>query len=484
MAYDLYGGGEGPARPGSSGGGVGAGAAGATSTSAKKNDTWGQAVAVVYGCAAVKCVPLMMEANGTGSATLDGSTGTAGKIARAQYGLAIGEIASIDGLIYRGRLYGPTAIATHQLVYTNMVYQPGTSSFERPLGNVATAAEWSILSARSVDYRIPFGHLAHARIEMLCCPDGISPPPELRAVVSGFFSDRNNPTREAAIGSHWTINDANPADVITDLIENSVYGLGYPAGTVVVDVGADGAAESSYRRYCDAHSFFIALGLDKVVQVADVIAMILQATKSVGFWDGDGTTGLMVFKVVPLGDAAKTGNGVTFTPVLTALEVDDDHLIRDRENPVLVRRTPVVDTYNVVPVEWSRDTALRDSEVATVEVPDVASQDATGMRRSDPVSLPCIRTDAHARAVSTWLAQRSLNGRGTYEFAVTPRAAATIQVGDLLSLVHVPMGLNGQLVRVTETDENARGDLRVQAVEWHTAASITINSLPRLEDGA
>jgi hypothetical protein len=46
------------------------------------------------------------------------------------------------------------------------------------------------------------------------------------------------------------------------------------------------------------------------------------------------------------------------------------------------------------------------------------------------------------------------------------------------------MGLDGQLVRVMETDENARGELQVRAVEWHTGAAITINSLPRLEDGA
>jgi hypothetical protein len=478
MIGDPYGPGwSGVGRDGAGGLGVRTGATGTSTTSAKKNNTWGEVVGVVYGCAVVKGVPLMLEANGTGAIALDGTNYSTIELALAQYGFASGPVASIDGLIYEDRLYGATAISPHQLEYGFMDWGVG-NSFELVLGDVATAAEWSVNSARAEDYRIPFGHVAHVRIQYLGCPNGLVPPPDMRAVVSGFFADRHNAAREAYLDNHWVINDANPADIVKDLIENSVYGLGYPVGTAVVTVGSDGNAASSYETYCDAFGLWIAMGIDVRVQVVDIIAQILQATNSVGFWDGDAATGQMTFRVVPLGDKARTANGVTFTPVLTALEITDEHLQLDGENPVLVRRRALADTFNSVPVEWSRDTLTRDVELVTAEMPDVASQDATGVRRSDPVSLPCIRTQAHASWIAKILTDRSLYARDEWEFQVNPRAAAYLQVGDMVSLNHAAMAVTGEILRIIETDENERGVLTIRAVKWLTATDVTVVTLP------
>ena len=487
MAWNQYGDGEATYAAGGGGGsGWGIGPR-RGSSSAPPNETWGKAIAAVYGCATVKAVPLMLELNGTGSATLDGSTGTAGDNGLAQYGFAIGPVTSIDGLIYRDRLYGPTEIAGHQLPYTDMVYQPGTSSFERPLGDADTATEWSVMSARSWDYRVPFGHVATARIEKLCCPPvgslspppegGYAPKPEMKAVISGFFSDRHNPAREAALGDHWVINDANPADVIRDLLENTRYGLGFPAGTVIVTVGADGTAASSYETYCDAYSLWIALGVDETLQVADAISQILLATNSVGFWEGNS------FKVVPLGDLPKTANGVTYTPVATALAIDDSILILDGESTVVVRRTPLADTFNSVPVEWSEDTPTREVVISTAEIPDAANVDLFGMRRKEPVPLPCIRTLAHAQFIARILTERNLYARDFWEFRVNPRAAALLQVGDMVSLTHVAMGVAGEILRIVETDEDERGELAIKAVKWLSTTEITVTELPAVDDG-
>ena len=473
--YDSGIGGIGGGTPGASGSSGGGVVPVGGSTSAVNNDTWGEAIQVVYGCATIKGVPLMLQVvsgQETGDVALDGvNTETSVPVARAQYGLASGPVASVDGVVYEKRLYGPAAIALHQIDWDYISAGPASYGPTFPLGDVATASEWSELTGAAADYRIPFGHIATMRCARLGCPDGTAAPPDLKAVVSGFFSDRNNVARENYLGDLWTINDANPADVIKDLIENTVYGLGFPAGTVIVDVGSDGLAASSYETYCDAFGLWIAIGIDKTVQVAEVVAQILTATNAVGFWEGNS------FKVVPLGDVAKTANGVTYTPVSTALAVDDDVLILEGENPVLVRRRPLVDTFNSVPVLWSRDTAIRDVEMVTSEVPDTANVDAFGMRRADAVELPCIRTLEHARFISKILTDRSLYARDTWEFRVNPRAAAVLQVGDMVALTHAAMDVAGEILRVVETDEDDRGELTVKAVKWLSTTEITVIEL-------
>jgi hypothetical protein len=469
---------------------AGAGATGVRTTgagtSATKGNTFGKRVQVVYGTAPVIAVPLTVE-EVPGGADYKPDGGGTGHLScwKVQLGLAYGVIHGVEGIIYGTTsttgewLYGPTAIATHQL---DWMYLASAGAFVDPvftLGDPATAAVWSEYSASTDDnWLVPYGHIACMRQPDLYGETDATQPLELKAIVRGLYADTQSTEREHFLDHHWDIYDANPADVITDLLENDEYGLGLPAGTVEVDVGANGAAASSYRNACTAYGLWIALAVDEDAKVVDIIGQILTATNAVGFWEG------ATFKVVPLFDTAKTANGATFTPVLEALEIDDDHLVRDGENPVTVRRRSWSDTTNCVPVEWSRDTALRDAELVTTEDMNTANATDFGVRRSDPISLPCIRNEAHAKLASRWLAERSLYNRAEFEFTVTPRAAATIQVGDLVSLVHVPMGLDGQLVRVTETDENARGDLVVRAVEWHTGATITINSLPRLEDGA
>ena len=478
--YDSGIGGIGGGTPGASGSSGGGVVPVGGSTSAVNNDTWGEAIQVVYGCATIKGVPLMLQVvsgQETGDVALDGvNTETSVPVARAQYGLASGPVASVDGVVYEKRLYGPAAIAFHQIDWDYISAGPASYGPTFPLGDVATAAEWSELTGAAADYRIPFGHIATMRCARLGCPDGTAAPPDLKAVVSGFFSDRNNVARENYLGDLWTINDANPADVLKDLIENTVYGLGFPAGTVIVDVGSDGLAASSYETYCDAFGLWIAIGIDKTVQVAEVVAQILTATNAVGFWEGNS------FKVVPLGDVAKTANGVTYTPVSTALAIDDDVLILEGENPVLVRRRPLVDTFNSVPVLWSRDTVIRDVEMVTSEVPDTANVDAFGMRRADAVELPCIRTLEHARFISKILTDRSLYARDTWEFRVNPRAAAVLQVGDMVSLTHAAMDVAGEILRVVETDEDDRGELTVKAVKWLSTTEITVIELAEVVD--
>ena len=452
----------------------------------KKHQLYGRSVQVVYGTATVTAALLM----GVWKMWVDGETKMDGvhvdspaiTLGRVQFGLAWGPITSVEGIIYYKYLYNPGACAVGEVeaTYLGSLDSPGyPPTFT--LGDVTTSSEWSILSALDADNRVEFGHLAIMRCERFACPgskdffdadsgttlEGPIVPTELKAVIRGTTGAHRNTAREAVSGDRWIIYDAHPADVITDLIENSFYGLAFPAGTVQVDLGGDGTAGSSYRNFCDAYGLYISLGVDRTLSVAEVIRQILTATNSVGFWDG------AQFKVLPLGDETATGNSVTYTPALVALSINDDHLNLDGENPVLIRRAPLVDAFNVCPVEWTRDTMNRDVETITSSSMDVADVTVRRPRTAPPVSLPCVRSEAHALLASAWLANASVYSRDTYEFTVFPNASAKIQVGDVLALTHVASGIDDFLIRVTETDEDARGQLKITAKNWNTGAVYT-----------
>ena len=72
-------------------------------TSAVNKDTWGEAIQVVYGCATIKGVPLMLQvvSGQAGNVALDGvNTENVGPRGACPYGLASGPVASVDGVVY------------------------------------------------------------------------------------------------------------------------------------------------------------------------------------------------------------------------------------------------------------------------------------------------------------------------------------------------------------------------------------------------
>jgi hypothetical protein len=452
----------------------------APGTSAPAHKIYGKRIPVVYGTATVTGMRLWEEFHYypfqvwavVANTMLDGvNVNIDMNVGAFQHGFAFGPVDAIDGIIYEGRVYGveqtPGTVIAQSCLGT--FGSPPTYTPEFPpeftLGDVTTAAEWTYLTGLAADVRIPFGHIACMRSEKLPLPNGVTGVGKVKAIIRGTTAFARNTAREDALADAWEVWDANPADVIVDLIENGIYGLGYPAGTVEVELGGNGLAGSSYTNYCQALGLWIALGIDEDVQVGEILGQILVATNSVGFWDGP------KFKVIPKGDESVTGNGVTYTPVLTALVIDDVFIVKDGENPVLVRRSPLTEAFNVYPVEWSKDNVIRDVEISTTSSMDVVNAGLMGIRTAKPWPLPCIRSEAHALAVSKLLAHASVYERATYEFTVNPQAAARIQVGDVIALNHEMLGISDLLVRVTETDEDSRGQLKVFAKNWNTGAT-------------
>lgn len=449
------GGGSRPTRPGTGGSGGTVGS--------YRSRSYGRPYPIVYGTAAVLGVPLWVYDKGDASVALDGANPGDMRVAEVQYAFGFGPVTSIDGIIYEKRSYRTGGLDPKHLSGRDGATWPYPPEFY--VGDGTTTA-WSHYVDAS--QRIPWRKLALMRCQRFGVPGGAGTTPEIRALVRGKYATHSNAKRNEEGG--WTRYDAAPGDVIRDLLEDTTYGMGLPAGTVVTAVGADGLAASSYDRYCEQSGWWVALAIDGAASVADIVEQVLTATNSVGMWSGG------KFKIVPLGDVAVG----TYSPVLTALAITNDDFVCERdEDAIATTCQPWEDTWNVVEVEYSADTALRDAELVTTESPDVANSSVWGLRRApDVVSLPCIRSKKHAQEISGILARRSCYHRSRFEFRVTIRHGAALEVGDLVALTHDVMGFSNRLARVELIEARPDGTYRVEASEWVTGASVTVLTTP------
>src|ERR1700688_1790095 len=110
----------------------------------------------------------------------------------------------------------------------------------------------------------------------------------------------------------YTAIDCMMSDIITDLLTNVQYGLGFTS--------ADLGSMTQYATYQRAQGFFFSPLLNQQSKGTEILDRWAQISNSWIYCDGTG------FQFVPLGDAAVTGNGVTYTPDLSpayALGVND-----------------------------------------------------------------------------------------------------------------------------------------------------------------
>ena len=94
--------------------------------------------------------------------------------------------------------------------------------------------------------------------------------------------------------------DANPAAIISDFLTNPRYGAGFPAANL--------GDLSVYYAYCEALGIVLSPMLDTQQEALHHLSDIVKITNSAIVWSG----GLL--KIVPYGDQAVTGNGVTTLP--------------------------------------------------------------------------------------------------------------------------------------------------------------------------
>lgn len=249
--------------------------------------------------------------------------------------------------------------------------------------------------------------------------------------------------------------DANPKDVLIDLLTN--YVTGWKAG--LIDDLTD------YGNYCLASNLLVSPVLDQQVQASQFVSDLMETSNSGVFW----SEGLI--KVRPYGDTSVTGNAVTWNPNLTpAYAIGDDDWLSEGEDPLTIDKRQQDDCYNQVQIEYQD----RSNQYNTAIMPasDAANIAAFGPRKEDPKQLHMIKTSATAKVVAQLRVQRLVYIRDDYRFDL-PWNYALLEPMDLVSVTDTDLGVIGQLVRIIqiEDDEDAVRSIIAEPVLVGTAAA-------------
>ncbi len=251
--------------------------------------------------------------------------------------------------------------------------------------------------------------------------------------------------------------DANPADVIADLMTNPLYGLKI-SSEYIGDL-------SDYRDYCAAYGLLLSPVFDRQRQAGQWITLLLEITNA----DVVFSAGQM--RIVPYGDAPATANGVTWTPNLEPVYslTDDDFIAERHAAPVQVQRKIPQDRFNVWVIEYSdRANDYRQGMVAVYSDADIQTY---MLRKAQPREYLPVTDAGTAQRVAQLQMQRALTVLNTYLFRVDQRFIL-LEPMDIVAITDATLGLDAYPVRIVEIVEERDGTLSI------TAEDLGANSTP------
>jgi len=247
-----------------------------------------------------------------------------------------------------------------------------------------------------------------------------------------------------------SIRDANPKDVVYDLLTNPRYGANFPFWKC--------ADWTSFSNYCIASGTFLSMVLDTQTPAADILKQIgLLTTCDYAFTDG-------VLKITPYADATVTGNGATFTPNLTAAyALTYDNFITDggqSKGPLVITRKSMTERFNQVIVKFrNRLNGYADDQAEAKDEADIGMRGLVPMQE---VNAQEIADPQVARNVAQMILQRAIAKSTTFTFTL-PFSFCLLEPMDLVTLTDPRHSLVSKLVRITEITENKHGDLNITA---------------------
>lgn len=258
------------------------------------------------------------------------------------------------------------------------------------------------------------------------------------------------------MGYSSSIPDANPSEIIRDMLTNQNYGCGFPAENL--------GDTSVYGVYCRAAGIFLSPVYSEQTEAQQNISELLEQTNSAAVF----SQGRL--KIVPYGDVKLSGNGAVYVPNLTPVYdlTDDDFIVSGAEDPLRVERKTNADAYNQIQVEYL-DRA-NDYNIAVAEVKDQANIEQYGLRPQDAVKMHGICDAKVANHVAQLLLQRALYVRNEYEFKLGWKYCL-LEPMDLVTLTDEGLGLNKTPVRIIEIEEDEEGVLTVKAEDFPMGAA-------------
>jgi len=262
--------------------------------------------------------------------------------------------------------------------------------------------------------------------------------------------------------------DADPALCIADFLTSLQFGVGFPTSSIDTTTlyTQSGHNDSAYQTYCRAVGLAISPALTSQETASSILARWLQLTNTAAVW----SNGQLQF--IPYGDSVVTGNGVTFTPNVTPIYniTDDDFLIEDKADPLQVSRSDLLESYNV----WRLEISDRANQYAltTIEARDQHSIDlvaqltgTNGIRLAPTVTAHEICDSGVANISAQLILQRAVYIRNTYKFRVD-WGLCLLDPMDLVTVTDAALGLNNEVIRITEIEEDENGYLEITAEEF------------------
>lgn len=253
--------------------------------------------------------------------------------------------------------------------------------------------------------------------------------------------------------------DANPKDVIYDILTNAQYGCNFKA--------TDFGSLTDFSNYCIASGIFISPAYDVQKSGADTVTELSIITNSAPVYS-DG-----VLKIVPYQDSAINGNGITYTPNITPVYDlnDDDFILKSAgDDPIKISRKTSADAFNQVQVEFMNRANDYNIDIATAK--DQASIETSGFKPQTVTQIHAICDPVVAQKVANNMLQRVLYIRNTYEFTLGWRYGR-LEPMDIVTLSDDILGFSRVPVRITIVQEDEEGNLSITAEECNfgTASS-------------
>ena len=258
--------------------------------------------------------------------------------------------------------------------------------------------------------------------------------------------------------------DANPDAIITDVLARVPL---WRSGLL--------ASLTNYATYCTANGFWFSPVVNGSQPVGELLTIIARATNSDIRWTG------AQLEFLPRGDTIVTGNGATWTPNLTPVYDLNLSVFADDDGEAItysIQRG--ADAYNQVEIGYL-DRARDYAQSPMIGI-DPAAIDAFGLRKSDSETMEFICDGEVAGRVVQQLVGRTAIPR-RYFSASLPSTYDLLDSGDYITVTHLGLGLDRQLVRVVSVNEDDDGEIGVELEEVLVGAAATAQIAPQAMQG-
>jgi hypothetical protein len=293
-------------------------------------------------------------------------------------------------------------------------------------------------------------------------------------VNSNLFcgSDPSLPILNFELSSHFTGygptgQDANPYDVVCDILSNIYYGVNFPAARL--DLNA-----LNYQAYSEAAGLIVSPVITEQTSCQSFLTDLMAATNSTLRWSSG------VLTVVPWGTEDIVKPTVAYYANIAPLyDLDADDFLPNTgsnvgsgtastDEPVTYVRKRKSDMINTVKIEYLERT--KDYDPVAIDAKDEASIDLYGERPSE-LKTRHMLAGSIAAGQSAYLELIREQISGIYTFTL-PAKYILLDVEDIVTLTRPTMGMVKQLVRITEIQENQDYSLTFTAEEFLGTSSV------------